>query len=160
MTVKYSDIEISEMIQERKPLTKDYLKKIQLIEKRGHKEQAISLQGLEGNHYQLRLRQSITNPLDFSVILAFNPLNSNVWFRLRRCNGKSHEHTNRIERNKFYDYHIHQATERYQEIECDEEAFAEPTDRYADFHSALQCLIQDCGFILPEDDQLSWLKEF
>jgi hypothetical protein len=29
---------------------------------------------------------------------------------LRRCNGKSHEHTNIIESDKFYDFHIHTAT--------------------------------------------------
>jgi len=54
--------------------------------------------------------------LDFSIILAYCPEASNQLFRLRRYNGKSHEHTNTIEADKFYNYHIHTATERYQEL--------------------------------------------
>ena len=42
---------------------------------------------------------------------------SNRVFRLRRYNGKSHEHTNPIEKEIFYDFHIHTATERYQVLE-------------------------------------------
>jgi hypothetical protein len=42
----------------------------------------------------LVLRQSILNPLDFSIILAYRPPKSNQLFRLQRYNGKSHEHTN------------------------------------------------------------------
>ena len=62
------------------------------------------------------LRQNKINRLDFSVILAVRVPQSNLLFRLRRYNGKSHEHTNHIEGDTFYDYHIHMATERYQEI--------------------------------------------
>lgn len=65
-------------------------------------------------------------------------------FRLRRYNGKSHVHTNRIEKEKsFYDFHIHEATELYQQHGMREDAFARPTQRYNDYQSALVCLFED-----------------
>ena len=75
-------------------------------------------------------------------------------FRLRRHNGKSHEHTNQIEQITFYDFHIHMATERYQELGTREDAFAEVTDRYGDYESALRCLVEDCGFEVPPNPQI------
>jgi hypothetical protein len=29
-----------------------------------------------------------------------------------------------------------------------EDAYAEPTDRFADIHSAVQCMLEDCRFLL------------
>lgn len=78
---------------------------------------------------------------------------SNGLFRLRRYNGKSHEHTNHLEGESFYDFHIHSATERYQVIGTREDAFAEPTDRYGDFRAALRCLIQDANLDVPPEAQ-------
>jgi len=75
-------------------------------------------------------------------------------FRLRRYNGKSHWHTNKLEHFTFFDYHIHQATQRYQEAGLEEDAYAEPTDLYADLNDALQCAVRDCGFQLPPNNQL------
>ena len=91
--------------------------------------------------------------LIFRVILVYRPPTSNLIFRLRRYNGKSHEHTNTLEGNTFYDFHIHQATQRYQDIGGREDAFAEPTDRFADFQQAISCLFNDCAFQLPYDPQ-------
>jgi hypothetical protein len=78
-------------------------------------------------------------------------------FRLRRYNGKSHEHTNKIEGNKFYDFHIHYATERYQNTGFTEDAFAMITNRYNSFHGALNCMVQDCGFQLVPGAQIELL---
>lgn len=112
----------------------------------GHKEAQYDLQGSAGDDFRVIVRQSEHSPLDFSVILAYRFRASNRIFRLRRYNGKSHEHTNRIERNSFYDYHIHMATERYQQQGHKEDAYAEPTSRYSDLYGAIDCLIDDCGF--------------
>jgi hypothetical protein len=71
----------------------------------------LDIKGADGGDYRLVLRQSILNPLDFSIILAYRPPKSNQLFRLQRYNGKSHEHTNPIEEETFYNFHIHQATE-------------------------------------------------
>jgi len=99
------------------------------------------------------MRQNKINTFDFSIILAVRVPQSNQLFRLRRYNGKSHEHTNRLEDTTFYDFHIHIATERYQEIGMREDAYAERTDRYSDFHGALQCLIHDANLEVPLDPQ-------
>lgn len=160
MVVRYSDIEINTMIDERKPLPDKYRSRIQLREKRGHKERELEVIGVQGTKYRLILRQSNFNPLDFSVILAVDPPESNRQFRLRRYNGKHGEHTNKIEGNKFYDFHIHHATERYQEYGMDEDAFAEPTDRYGDYNEALRCMLEDCGFETPRGNELTLFGEF
>jgi hypothetical protein len=80
-------------------------------------------------------------------------------FRLRRCNGKSHEHSNIIEEKRFYDFHIHTATERYQDAGLREDWYAEPTDRYNDFNGALRCMFKDCGFVLPLNLQGALFEE-
>jgi len=160
MPAKYSDSEIGRMIAERKPLPDNYRSRIQLRDKRGHKERELDIEGENGTQYRLILRQSGYNTLYFSIILAVNPSDSNQLFRLRRYNGKHGEHTNQIEREKFYDFHIHYATERYQESGMVEDAFAEPTDRYGDYHGALRCMIEDCGFETPKDAQQSLFGEF
>ncbi len=160
MSAKFSDAEIARMIAERKPLPANYHSRVQLRDKRGHKERELDLTGTAGTQYRLILRQSDFNAMDFSIILTLNPADSNQLFRLRRYNGKSHEHTNQIEGETFYDFHIHYTTERYQESGAREDAFAEPTDRYADFHAALRCMLKDCGFELPESEQQSLFREF
>ena len=148
------------MIEECKPLPVNYPSRVQLREKCGHKERELDVVGKHGTPYRLILRQSDFNTLDFSIILVVNPSESNQLFRLRRYNGKSHEHTNQIERDTFYDFHIHYATERYQESGSREDAFAKTTDRYADFHSALRCMLDNCGFEMPQDAQERFFGEF
>lgn len=159
MAARYSDIEIRAFLEERKLLPKDFRSKLHPRSKRAHSEQKLEVQGEGGNQYRLIIRQSKINPLDFSIILALCPLNSNQLFRLRRYNGKSHEHTNTIEGQRFYNYHIHTATERYQELGSREDAFAEPSDRFFDFNSALDCMLSDCGFDVPQDPQMKLFKE-
>ena len=78
---------------------------------------------------------------------------------MRRHNGKSHEHTNQIEANTFYDFHIHMATERYQELGMREDAYAEATDRFGDFDGALRCLVDDGGFDTLPDPNLRLFGE-
>lgn len=160
MPAKYSDEEIAQMIAERKFLPADYRSLVQLRNKRGHKERELDVTGEKGSQFRLILRQSDINTLDFSIILAFCPADSSLLFRLRRYNGKSHEHTNQIEGNTFYDFHIHQATERYQEMGLREDAFAEPTDGYADFHTALPYLLENCEFKVSPDNQKLLFGEF
>ena len=154
-----SDQEIENLLQEPKILPGDYHQRIQVRPKRGHKERELDIKGGSGNDFRLILRQSTFNALGFSIILAFRPAKSNVIFRLRRYNGKSHEHTNLIEDVSFYEYHIHQATERYQLLGAREDSYAEPTDRFSDFHQAVSCLMEDCGFEIPSGAQRSLFEE-
>ncbi len=155
MPTNLTDEEIYRLIHEEKPLPKDYRKKINTRLKRGHKERDLEINGADGNDFRLIIRQSIFNPLDFSIILAYKPPQSSRVFRLQRYNGKSHEHTNIIEKITFYEFHIHHATERYQDIGAHEDAFAEKTNRFSDFYSAIDCMMADCGFNIPKNPQLS-----
>lgn len=159
MAVTLSDDDIAKLLQERKQLPQDYQSKIVLKPKRGHKEQELDFQGEDGSEFRIILRQSGFNLLDFSVILAYLPPKTNQVFRLRRYNGKSHEHTNTIEGQIFYGFHIHLATARYQDLGMREDSFATVTDRFGDFQGAVRCLIQDCNFIVPDDLQRKLFQE-
>jgi hypothetical protein len=155
MAVQLSDKEIARLVAEQKELPADWLARIQLRPKRGHKEQELELKGTSGAEFVLIFRQSDFNAMDFSVILGYRIPKSSVVFHLRRYNGKHGEHTNIIEGQTFYGFHIHSATERYQQLGRDAEAFAEPTDRYGDLHGAVRCMVEDCGLVEPRGTQLT-----
>jgi len=160
MAIRLSDKDILRLLDEKKTMPDDYRERIQTRPKRGHKEREFDVIGEAKSEFRLIFRQSEFNPLDFSVILAYRPPKSNQLFRLRRYNGKSHEHTNTLEGQTFYDFHIHTATERYQEADLREDWFAEPTDRYADFTGAVQCMLKNCGFEVPINPQPNlWLDK-
>ena len=149
MALTYTDAEIAQLLAEEKPLPAGWQSRFRLISKRGHDEGVLSVEGVYGNSFRLIIRKSQLNPLDFSVILIVESPLSNRLFRLRRCNGKSHQHTNQIEGNTFYDFHIHFATERYQLLgnrAPREDGYAEVTDRYSDATDALDCMLTDAGF--------------
>jgi len=153
MTIQLTDKEIVSLLAEPKVLPENFRAAAKLKPKRGHKEYEMGITGSTGNAFLLKFRQNEINALDFSVILIYIPKGSNQLFRLRRYNGKSHEHTNKIEGNTFFGFHIHTATERYQQLGLDEDAFAEPTDRYAGFQAATDCMIQDCAFAFSTKDK-------
>ena len=95
------------------------------------------------------LRRNRGNQFDFSCGLGFFPKGRNQAFTLTRYNGKSHQHTNRLEKeNPFYDFHIHTATEKYQLSSYSTEHRADITDRYADFYGAFTALLDDCNVSL------------
>lgn len=158
--MQLSDTEIAALIAEPKPLPDDYLDRVRTKPKLGHKERELDVSGSNGSEFRLILRESVVNSLAFSAILAYRAPNSSQWFRLRRYNGKNHEHTNVLENETFYDFHIHQATERYQlESGGREDSFAQRTDRFADFPGALSCLLADCNFIIPQQAQTALFGE-
>jgi len=155
MTVRYTDAQIDALIKEPKRLPEDLLADLGLKEKPGHKEREIDVTGDAGHSFRIIIRQSSQNSLDFSVILGLLPEGGQALFRLRRYNGKSHEHTNTLEGTTFYDFHVHTATQRYQELGSREDTFAAPSAEYSEVRGALQCLVSDCGVILPERAQRS-----
>jgi len=148
MTIQLSDDTIGSLLAEQKVLPEDFLARLKLKSKPGHKEFEREITGEKGSLFRLLFRQSELNQLDFSIILLYMPEGSNLQFRLRRYNGKSHEHTNPIEREKFYNFHIHTATARYQQSGNREDTYAEETNRYADYHGAIECMLRDCGFMV------------
>lgn len=150
-----TDEEIQNLIQEPKLFKFDFnsfLSKAK--EKLGHKENEFIIDRSDGSKFRIMVRQSIHNPLDFSIILGYLKPNSNMLIRLKRYNGKSHEHQNKLEKtDRFYNFHIHLATERYQKSgQHKPEHFAEPTDRYSDIHSAWLCFVQDCNINFPNSN--------
>lgn len=156
-SVAYTDPEIAVLMAERKALPANWRRRMRLVPKESQAERQLDLVGVEANGYRLILRQNLINQLDFSLILAVRAPNSTRLFRLRRYNGATHRHRNRIERNRFHGFHIHTATERYQALGLSEDGFAEPTDRYFDFESAKRCLFEDANIQLPPGQQISLL---
>ena len=155
MEVFLTDKEIQDLIKEKKQMTiaPDELFR-NMRDKRGHKGSEHIIPRPDSSSFVIKVRLSDENSLDFSAILGYSPPKSTKLFLLRRYNGKSHEHKNKLEReNVFYDFHIHTATERYQREGTKEEYFAEITDRYATIHEALNCLIADCNVALPLGSQ-------
>lgn len=148
MPVVLKDGEIRLLLRQAKQLPKDYVSRLTFKPKPGHKCAEIEVTGEGGNRFWLILRQSSVQPLDFSVIVAYQPPGSYGRVNLRRYNGKSHVHRNALEDEEpFYDFHIHEATERYQRAGyARPESFATPTDRYGSLNEALDCAISDCGF--------------
>jgi hypothetical protein len=157
MAARFTDAEIAQLLAEPKPLPADYQARLQLRPRSGHERAELDVRTPSGNRFRILLRRNTRNALDFSAIIAHAPSNSTLFFRLRRYNGRSHEHTNRLEGTTFYDFHIHMATERYQTLGAKEESFAEPSGRFADLRGALACLLDDCGFHRPDTPQLSLL---
>jgi hypothetical protein len=117
----------------------------------GYYRKDLDVQSDSDNRFVIKIRQTCAYPMNFSVILGYMLPSSYTVFRLRRYNGKSHFHSNTLEKQpEFYDYHIHEATERYQQARgYNPDHFAEPTKRYGDLQGAIDCLVNDCGFDNP-----------
>ena len=142
MEPTFSDQEITALIEERKVLPDDWHS--YLLRKRD-----LVVIGENGNEFRIIARQNTIRPADFSVILTVRVPSSKREFRLRRYNGWTNPHRNRIEKEEIDGFHIHFATERYQRIGLNEDTYAQTTDRYSDFSGALQCLIADTNFEKP-----------
>ena len=151
MAVRFSDKDIEAFMSERKALAEDWRKRTNTVAKLGHREGHLNIRGDDGTEFRVIFRENLTNRHDFTVILGVRDPGSGQIFRVRRYNGRSHEHTNHIEGETFYDYHIHRATERYQDLGAREDAFAERTDRYDSLESAMRCLFADAAFAVPAD---------
>jgi hypothetical protein len=148
--IPVSDETISELIAETKPIPDGLCVPLRpMSERNGHWQKAWDIECDSGNRFVVKIRMAIVNPMNFSVILGYVLAGSYTVFRLRRYNGKSHYHTNVLENEHFYDFHVHLATERYQIPGFKEDHFAERTVRYYDLASAVQCLLNECGFRSP-----------
>ena len=144
-----SDSEINRLISELKTIPSGLRPLARPIERNQHQRKDFEITGASGSSFMLAIRQSMLNPFDFSAFLGYRVPGLNTIFRLRRYNGK-HRHTNTIEKQAINDFHIHTATERYQVLGgMKEDSFAEATDRYQTLDTAIQCLLDDCGFIPP-----------
>lgn len=151
MAITYKYYQIQELMQERKVLPDDWRSQL-------NKDSELSVKGENGSMFCIKIRQNDVYPLDFSAILIVRVPLSNREFRLRRYNGSTNPHTNPIENSEVTGFHIHCATERYQERPGDaEDTYAVETSRFSDLHGALQCLLEDANFEEPPELQLDIL---
>lgn len=157
MTIILNEDKIQALIQLPKDLPSNYQQALSLrsfpdkVQRRAELRVIVDAE----TQFVIKLRQAVLDITDFSVIFGYCIPHSNRVFHLRRYNGR-HKHENKLERDLFMCYHIHHATERYQNIDgADVEAFAEPTDKYADISGALELMIQECNFIKPSGSQLN-----
>ncbi|MCY4404407.1 MAG: hypothetical protein OXD54_17715 [Candidatus Poribacteria bacterium] len=148
MDVIFSDQEITALIKERKVLPNERRNKFRKTTHRGNDKYRLNVTGEDGNEFQVIVRISVFNKLNFSVILGVKVPPPKKFFRLKRYNGDYHLHTNTIEEQEVTGFHIHTATERYQAKvnSIREEDYAEPTKRYTDLNGALKCLFADANF--------------
>lgn len=137
-----SNSEIEALIKEKKTLKTELSPSF----KKGRSSQRFEyvLEGEEGNKFKIVIRVSNFNPSDFSVILCAKI--GGKWFRLRRYNGDSHIHTNKLENEKVSGCHIHYATQRYQENGFREENYAKSTEKYSDWKRALSVMLKETNF--------------
>ena len=149
MDITFSNQKIAALIKERKVLSNNGRSKFRKTPHRGNNLYRLNVTGEEGNKFRVTVRVSISNQLNFSVILSVKVPPPKDFFRLKRYNGDYHEHTNTIEDEKVNGFHIHTATERYQVDGSREEAYAKPTERYTDVSGALKCLFADANFEDP-----------
>lgn len=153
MSYYFTDEEINSLIAEEKSFSGSLAEIMNFKESDGHKRASVEIARPDGSQFIVKLRQNLIDVNDFSVITGFQEKGSNKDFKLRRYNGKSQEHSNKIEGNKFYNFHIHFATQRYQDEGRKEESYAEETDLYADIKGALKCLLTDCNIKIKSDPQ-------
>lgn len=152
----YTDAEIAGFINEQKVLPTNYYDVLitQLRVRGSHRRSELTVEGVNQNTFHIAIRQSTENSRDFSVILRIEQHITTGDFVLRRYNGASHWHTNTLEREEsFRDFHIHQATERYQAANRKPEHYAVVANSYSDIVTALECMIADCGFVMPSDNR-------
>lgn len=154
MIYYFTDEEINRLILENKNYNGPVDDFLRFRESDGHKKATVELPRTDGSMFIIKLRQNKNTITDFSAILAYQEKGTNKDFKLRRYNGK-HEHTNKLENHKFFDFHVHYATQRYQDAGRKEESYAEETNRYSDIKGALTCLINDCNIQIKKDAQAS-----
>ncbi len=151
--VQLTDKEIDQLIQTPKVLPVNYGRLLRFRAKPAseqHEEAQLDVKLDSGDVFRLMIRKNLINPLDFSVILGYIPKERLNVLRLRRYNGV-HEHSNRIESVRFRGFHVHYATQRYQESGWDMDHYAEPTDKYITADEALEVLFSECNFTKPDE---------
>jgi len=145
-TILLSDVEIQTLITDSKNLPKTLFRDLRLKDKenRSYKEYELEAQSNSGRTFKILIRVNTINRKDFSVILLYIRKNKRQHI-LRRYNG-IHIHRNKIEKNRFRDFHIHFATQRYQEKGHQIEGYAEITNSYSTWQEALNKMLEDCNF--------------
>ncbi|MBL8878808.1 MAG: hypothetical protein JNG88_06765 [Phycisphaerales bacterium] len=159
-----TDSEIAGLLSERKQLPANWTSRLAVRPKSDstftHRE--FDLNSEKGRTFRLILRGNTLNPLDFSLVLVFRD-EDGTDYRLVRFNGRHpSQHTNKWEKarnlpNAYFrnQFHVHTATERYQVEGFEIDGYAEVTDRYDSFDSALDAFVRSNGLFVPEPKESS-----
>jgi len=144
------------LLEELKTLPRDYVRHLKVVKKSRmqYSQAELPVTGELGSEFKVVIRKNLHDPLDFSVILVYLPREEGKGFILRRYNGK-HIHKNHLEGNELHDYHVHMATERYQQAGLKPEGYAEVSDGYASVQQATECLFRDANFQRGSDRRLN-----
>ena len=155
-----TDADISSLLARHKMLPREWRKRLHARSKPtdGHIRNELTIEENK-EKLSIKCRQNSNNPLVFSIVLMFTNENNHRYIILR-CNGiHPSEHTNRWEKLKRLPnhtftpcFHIHKATQRYQEEDLRIDGYAEPTESYSDFHTALDHFVEISGFHDPGDE--------
>ncbi|MBA7646045.1 hypothetical protein ES703_53806 [subsurface metagenome] len=156
-----TDEEIAELLQEPKQLTRNWETRLRPRPKSNFKfiQRDCEIKGENGHTFRIILRHNMINPLDFSIILSFQD-EDGTEFNLCRYNGKHpSQHTNKLEKSKGLPdssfrnaFHIHMVTQRYQEEGLNIDGYAEVTNEYSSFDTALRTFVRTNGFSVPGNE--------
>jgi hypothetical protein len=156
-----TDEEIARLLQEAKPLARNWETRLRPLPKSNSKftQRHCEMEGKNGHTFRIIIRRNMINPLDFSIILVFRD-EDGAEFNLCRYNGKHpSQHTNKLEKSKGLPngsfrntFHIHMATQRYQEKGLSIDGYAEVTNEYSSFDAALRTFVRANGFSVPSDE--------
>ena len=119
-----------------------------------YKQSELTVTGDGGSEYKVAVRKNLIDTLDFSVLLLYLPKDGGRPFVLRRYNGK-HFHKNILEGTELHGFHVHTATERYQEAGLKPDGYAEASEEYASVNQAIECLFRDANFQRGMDQRLN-----
>jgi len=156
-----TDTEIAALLAEVKRLPGSWQNRLNPKPKAGqaHRRRSLRVKGAEGNEFCVHVRDNPNLLSDFSIILTYFDADGQE-YTLVRFNGKHpSDHTNKWEKRfkkppiRFRNaFHIHKATERYQiEPDCQIDGYAEETNLYYSFESALRAFVTSNGFQIEQD---------
>ena len=152
-----SDEEIVTYLKEKKLLPEDFKPNLTVRSGGWHNRFEQEVKGESGNTFKLIVRQNKFNAFDFSVILGV--FIAGNFFHLKRYNGNSHRHANKLEKEEVKGFHIHTATERYQEAKWQPEGYAISTTSYYDWRTALSACLKENNFVVPVEREQRRLND-
>jgi hypothetical protein len=95
-----SEERIGALITEPKPEPPGLVPLGVMSQRNQHYRKDFRIMAPSGNEFLVAIRKATLNIFDFSVILGYQLPHLHTVFRLRRYNGKSHPHTNPIEKER------------------------------------------------------------
>ena len=161
MTRVLIDKEIAALLSERKPLPSNWQARLSVRSKanQAFQQREMDVTGDDGHEFRIILRRNTLNLLDFSLVLTLVDADGADYILVRFNGRHPSQHTNKWEklkklpnavfRNRF---HIHRATERYQVDGFEIDGYAEPTDNYDSFESALEEFAKHVTLVVPDGD--------